>query len=570
MASGPRQIPQRKAPPTRDLPLITFHPALIAVFALYFAALIIIAVVGARRMHRMSDYVLGGRRMGSITTALSASSSNTSGWTMLVLPALAFAEGAVHVWTIVSLVVGFWLTWTFMGKRLRRYTIELNALTIPEFLERRFDDRTGVLRGLAAALTIIFIMFYVNSGLIAGAKLLQTVFDTNHFTGVVITLIAVASYTFISGFLAVSRTDVFQSLIMLAGFIILPLWLIAVTDSPFAGLGETTAIVGDVTETGAGVVSLWHTMVTDPSADFGNLDRITGFLSPFTQADGALVSIPFLLVTLGWGLGAFGSQRVLQRFMAVESEDKITTSRNVGTIWVVAIFSFGFLFGLVARPALAEMGILDAVSDPELVYFVVAEEFFVPLVTGLLLTAVVAAVMSTADSQLLLGSAIATDDLPLVKRFALRLRRAYLLGADGQVWFGRLMLLLIGVVAAASAIVAPDSVASLVGFAWGGMGAAFGPALILALYWRRFNSWGALSSMVAGTLVALVWQIWDGGPLDLFDMAIAAAPGFIVATAVAVTVTLLTSKPDESVAGTFDRVTADEYRPSPEADAAAA
>ena len=520
-------------------------------------------------MHRMSDYVLGGRRMGSITSALSASSSNTSGWTMLVLPALAFAEGAVHLWTIVSLVVGFWLIWTFMGKRLRRYTIELNALTIPEFLERRFDDRTGVLRGLAAALTIIFIMFYVNSGLIAGAKLLQTVFDTSHFTGVVITLLAVASYTFISGFLAVSRTDVFQSLIMLAGFIVLPLWLIAVTDSPFEGLGETTAIVGDVTETGAGIVSLWHTMVTDPSAEFGSLDRITGFLSPFTQADGALVSISFLLVTLGWGLGAFGSQRVLQRFMAVESEEKITTSRNIGTVWIVAIFSFGFLFGLVARPALAEMGMLDAVSDPELVYFVVAEEFFVPLVTGLLLTAVVAAVMSTADSQLLLGSAIATDDLPLVKRLALRLRRAYLLGADGQVWFGRLMLLLIGVVAAASAIVAPDSVASLVGFAWGGMGAAFGPALILALYWRRFNFWGALSSIAAGTLVALVWQIWDGGPLGLFDMAIATTPGFIVATAVAVPVTLLTSKPGESVADTFDRVTADEYRPSPEAAAAA-
>ncbi len=547
--------------------MITFHPVLIAVFVAYFAALIVIALVGARQMHRMSDYVLGGRRMSSITSALSASSSTTSGWTMLVFPALAFAEGAIHLWTVLSLILGAWFTWTVMGKRLRRYTIELNSLTIPDFLEKRFDDRTGTLRGLAAVLTIIFIMFYVNSGLIAGSKLLQTVFDTSHFTGVVITLIAVASYTFIGGFLAVSRTDVFQSLIMLAGFVILPLWLIAVTDAPFEGLGETTAIVGDVTEAGTGIVSLWHTMVTDPSAEFGNLDRITGFLSPFTQPDGALVSLPFVLVTLGWGLGAFGSQRVLQRFMAVESEEKVVTSRNIGALWIVAIFSFGFLFGLVARPALAQVGMLDAVSDPELVYFVVSEEFFVPVVTGLLLTAVVAAVMSTADSQLLLGSAIATDDLPLVKRLALRLTSAYFLGAYGHVWLGRLMLVLIGVLAAVSAIVAPDSVASLVGFAWGGMGAAFGPALILALYWRRFNFWGALSSMVAGTLVALVWQIWDGGPLGLFDMAIAATPGFIVATAVAVVVTLLTSEPDESVAVTFDRVTAPDYRPAPEAAA---
>ena len=469
----PAASPTTSASP-RGLPLIDFHPVLVAVFAAYFAALIAIAVVGARQMHQMSDYVLGGRRVSSITSALSASSSSASGWTMLVLPALAFAEGAVHVWTALSIVVGAWMSWTVMGKRLRRYTIELDSLTIPDFLEKRFHDRTGVLRGLASVLTILFIMFYVNSGLIAGAKLLETVFDTSHNLSVLITLIAVASYTFIGGFLAVSRTDVFQALIMLAGFVILPLTLIFTTDEPFAGLGETT-----------------------------------GFLSPFTEASGDPLSLVFMLSAVGWGLGAFGSQRVLQRFMAVESEEKIKPSRNIGAVWVVAIFSFGFLFGLVARPALAEMGLLDAVTDPELVYFVVSEQFFVPL------------------------------------------------------------LLLIGAVAATSAMVAPDSIASLVGFAWGGMGAAFGPALLLALYWRRFNFWGALSSMVAGTLIAAVWQIWDGGPLGLFDMAIAATPGFIVATAVAVAATLLTSKPTERVVSTFDRVTAPDYRSSPAMEATA-
>ena len=360
-----------------------------------------------------------------------------------------------------------------MGKRLRRYTIELDSLTIPDFLEKRFHDRTGVLRGLASILTILFIMFYVNSGLIAGAKLLETVFDTGHSVSVLITLIAVASYTFIGGFLAVSRTDVFQAMIMLVGFVILPLTLIFTTGEPFAGLGETT-----------------------------------DYLSPFTEAGGDPLSLVFMLSAVGWGLGAFGSQRVLQRFMAVESEEKINPSRDIGAVWVVAIFSFGFLFGLVARPALAEMGLLDAVTDPERFYFVVSEQFFVPL-------------------------------------------------------------LLIGAVAAASAMVAPDSIASLVGFAWGGMGAAFGPALILALYWRRFNFWGAMSSMVAGTLVATVWQIWDGGPFDLFDMAIAATPGFIVATAVAVAATLLTSGPGELMLSTFDRVTAPDYRSSPTVEAAA-
>ncbi len=239
------------------------------------------------------------------------------------------------------------------------------------------------------------------------------------------------------------------------------------------------------------------------------MGETTGFLNPFTEANGDPLSLVFMLSAVGWGLGAFGSQRVLQRFMAVESEEKIKPSRNIGAVWVVAIFSFGFLFGLVARPALAEMGLLDAVTDPELVYFVVSEQFFVPL------------------------------------------------------------LLLIGAVAATSAMVAPDSIASLVGFAWGGTGAAFGPALILALYWRRFNFWGALSSMVAGTLIAAVWQIWDGGPLGLFDMAITATPGFIVATAVAVAATLLTSKPTERVVSTFDRVTAPDYRSSPAMEATA-
>ena len=504
-----------------------FKLIIATVFAAYFLTLIGIAVFRAHQMREMADYVLAGRRMSSFTSALSASSSTTSGWTMLVFPALAFSEGTVHLWTTVSLVLGAWFTWTILGKRLRRYTIAEESLTLPDFFEKRFADRTGTLRTVSAVLTIFFIMFYVNSGLIGGAKLLETIFGLEHDPSVLITLVAVASYTFIGGFMAVSRTDVFQAMVMLVCFTILPLTLIFATAEPFTATGQSP-----------------------------------GFLNPLTDAAGDPITLVFVLSTAGWGLGALGSQRILQRFMAIESEDRITTSRNIGITWIVLIFSFAFLVGLVARPALTEMGLMgeltgdEGLFDPERVYFVASEAFFLPIFTGLLLTGVVAAIMSTADSQLLLGSAIATDDLPLTKRVARRFEHAYVLAASGRVWLGRLLLLVIGGAAGASAIAAPDSVASLVAYAWGGMGAAFGPVTILALYWRRFNFWGALASIIVGAVTVSVWQLSSDGPGGLFDMEIATAPGFIAATIAAIVVTLLTSPPSAEVTERFGRVTA--------------
>ncbi len=488
---------------------------ILLVFFGYFATLIGIAIVRSRQMRAMSDYVLGDRRLSSLTTALSAGSSGASGWTMLVFPALVFAEGSVHLWSLVCILLGVWLGWDVLAKRLRRYTIATDdSLTLPEFFEKRFGDGTGILRTTAALITLYFIIFYVSSGLIAGSKLLETVFGLGPTAGVLITLVAVASYTFIGGFLAVSRTDVFQALLMLASFIILPLTLIFVTDQPFQGMEAT----------------------------------IPGFLNPFTQADGSPISVAHFVGLLGWALGFLGAQRILQRFMALESEDKIGESRNISLVWVGVLVSFGFLLGIVARPALLEAGLMEAVSDPERLYIVVSEAFFFPLATGLLLTAIIAAVMSTADSQLLLGSAIAADDLPFFKNFSDTIR------TQARVWLGRLLLVLIGVFSAALAIFFPNSIFNLVAYAWGGMGAAFGPVTILALYWRRFNTWGALAAIIAGTVVATIWQVVDGGPGGIMDIGFATAPGFLFATPVAVAVTLLTAPPSREVVALFDRV----------------
>ncbi len=488
----------------------------LAVFAAYFAVVIGIAVYRSRQMRNMADYVLGGRNVSSITTALSAGSSTTSGWTMLVLPALAFQHGLETIWIIVSIVAMMGLAWIFMAKRLRRFTIAAkDSLTTPEFFERRFGDHTGTLRTVAALITILFVIFYVSSGLVAGAKLLDTIFGLNYEVGVIVTLIAVASYTFIGGFLAVSRTDVFQAVFVLTGFLILTFTLLFITDESFSR----------------------------------NSVEYPDFWNPFTKHEGEPPVPVFVLSILGWGLGVFGAQRILQRFMAIESEDKISSSRNIGLTWITATYFFSMAVGLLALPVLIENGVLDQIiDDPERLYFVLTNTLFHPIVVGILLVAVIAAVMSTADSQLLLASAVATDDLPVIRRYS------YSIGTDARMWLGRLSLVVIGVGAALYSIYHPESVLDLVVYAWGGMGAAFGPVTILALYWRRFNFWGAMAAMISGTAISTIWGSLSGGPYQIFDVHLA-TPGFILAFPIAIAATLLTSKPTAEVTDLFDRVT---------------
>ena len=499
----------------------------IAVFAVYFAMLIAIAVAGMRRMRDMSEYVLGGRRLSSITAALSSGSSTTSAWTMLALPALAFTNGIVEIWVPVSIVAGVWLSWTLIASRLRRYTIAAgDALTIPEFLEVRFGDRTGILRTAAALITILFVIFYVSSGLVGGAKLLETIFGLDYVTGVILTLVAIASYTLIGGFMAVSRTDVTQALMMLVSLLIMVVFLAGWTESPFLEIGNYS--------------SSW--------------------LNPFNSAAGSPVALTAILSMAGWAVGGLGAQRILQRFMALERDDQVAKSRRLSVAWLVAVFVLAVLLGVIARPALAGVGMLDQAADPERVYLVMSEVFFHPAVAGLLLTAVIAAVMSTADSQLLLASAVATDDLPFIKDVT------YRISGNSRVWLGRLLLVIIGIAAALVSIYYPGSIANLVSYAWGGMGAAFGPVTLLALYWRRFNAWGAAASIVAGTLAASAWALFDGGPSGVWDIA-PAVPAFVIASTTAVVVAGFTPPPLADVVRLFDRVNGNVAVPPPPAAA---
>lgn len=481
-------------------------------FAVYFGGLIAIAIVGARRMRDMADYTLGGRRLSSFTAALSSGSSTTSAWTMLALPALAFTGGLVELWVPVCATIGIFLSWTLLARRLRRYSIAANnAVTIPEFLESRFGDTTGSLRAVSGLIAIFFVVFYVSSGLVGGSKLLEQIFGLDFETGVVLTLLAVGTYTFIGGFMAVSRTDVAQALLMLGSLCVLVVTLFFETEHPF----------------GHGAVA--------------------GFFDPFTRNDGSTTSWAFVLSVSGWSIGGLGAHRILQRFMALEREDRVRQGRNIALMWLIAVYGLAFLVGMIARPALLEAGMLGAVVDTERVYFVVSEVFFHPVVLGALLTAVIAAVMSTADSQLLLASAIATDDLPVLKRIAEGL------AANSRVWMGRGLLAVIGVVSAVMSVWFPDSVFNLVSYAWGGMGAAFGPVMILGLYWRRFNVWGAGTAVVAGTLAATLWQFVSGGPGGIWDIS-PATPAFAISMLTSIAATLLTPAPSRDVLDLYDHV----------------
>jgi sodium/proline symporter len=485
-----------------------------AVFTGYFVILIGIAVVRSRQMRDMSDYVLGSRRMSAFTSALSASSSAASSGTMLVFPALAFVYGAMMIWTALGIVVCAVLSWVILAKRLRRYTIAAgDSLTISEFLEKRFDDRTGTLRTVAAVVSLFFIIIYISSGLVGGSKLLQETFGLEANSGIVVTLIAVASYTLIGGFVAVSRTDVFQALLMLAAFLIIPATLLQVTDNP-----------------------VWGMMAGE-----------SAFLNPFDDPQGNPISWIHILSVPGWGVVAWGSLRVLQRYMALESEDKIPASRNISALWSFLMFGCALVLGWAARPALEQAGMLAAAADPEKLYLVVSEIFFHPVVAGLLLTGVIAAIMSTADSQLLLGSAVAADDLPVLRKFTYSIR------TGARIWLGRLLLVVIGGVAAGIAVLQPDSILELVAYAWGGMGAAFGPCIILALYWRRFNFWGAVSSIIAGAAVSSIWGFASGGPGEVWDI-MPGTPGFAASAVVGVAATLLTPRPSSETVELFDTV----------------
>lgn len=452
-----------------------------AVVVTFLAYLVVVLGVGAvawSRTRDLKDYILGGRRLGRWVTALSAQASDMSGWLLMGLPGYAYVAGMEATWLLLGLLVGTWANWRFTAERLRRTTEAYgDALTLPDYLERRFDDKTGVLRLLSAVFILVFFTFYTSSGLVAGGRLFEEVFGLDYLLAVTAGGATVVVYTFIGGFLAVSWTDLIQGMLMFLALVIvatLGVYLSGGFDGVLTGMAATNPAL----------------------------------LDPFTDAAGEPMSLIAIASLLGWGLGYFGQPHVLARFMAASSADRIPDSRRIAMGWVSIALVAGLIVGMTG------VGLLEtplAGPDTEKVFIVMSTVLLHPVVAGICLSGILAAVMSTADSQLLVASSAVSEDLykGFVKRDA---RPGELL------WVGRFAVIGIALLAFFLAANPDSKVLDLVAYAWAGFGAAFGPVIVMSLYWQGMTRGGAIAGVLTGGLTVIVWKQLSGGVFDLYEI----------------------------------------------------
>jgi sodium/proline symporter len=479
-------------------------------FLIYLGLMLAIGVVAYRRTQDLSDYVLGGRNLGPFPSALSAGASDMSGWLLLGLPGYAMSAGYGSFWLAGGLLVGTWLNWLLVAQRLRVYSQHAeDALTLPAFFEKRFEDHGHSLRVISAVFVLLFFLFYTSSGLVAGAKLFETVFGFDYTLAVIIGAVAVISYTLFGGYLAVSWTDVVQGLLMAAALIVVPL----------IAMGEV-----------GGIGATWAAMEA----------KNPELLNAFTNADGSSITLIGTLSLLGWGLGYFGQPHILARFKGIKSKDDVPTARRIAVLWSGLTMVGACLVGFAA------IGYLDApLGDSEKVFMVLVDALFHPVIAGILLAAILAAVMSTADSQLLVSSSALAEDFYK----ALFNQKA---SQKQLVMVGRMAVVGIAVVATFLALDQDSKVLDLVSYAWAGFGAAFGPALILSLYWKRMTKSGALAGIIIGGVTVVVWKQLSGGWFELYEII----PGMLFASAAIIVVSMMTPAPSRSIVAKFDEVDA--------------
>lgn len=480
----------------------------LATFAVYIAAMLFIGWWAWRRTRTFDDYILGGRSLSPFVTALATGASDMSGWLLMGLPGALYVGGASESWIAIGLVLGAYANWKLVAGRLRVYTERAdNALTLPDYFSRRFEDRSRLLRVFSALVILVFFAIYSASGIVAGARLFEAVFGVDYRTALWAGAAATIAYTLVGGFLAVSWTDTVQASLMIFALVLAPVVVVA----SVGGVAESLVLIREV----------------DP----GRLDFLRG-----TSAVG-IVSL------LAWGLGYCGQPHILARFMAAESVQAIAPARRIAMTWMVlclaGAMAVGF-FGIAwfaAHPEAAG----PVTANPERVFILLSQLLFNPWIAGVLLAAVLAAIMSTLSCQLLVCSSALTEDF--YKSF-LRPRATQ----RELVWVGRATLLATALVAIALAWDPENSVLDLVSYAWAGFGAAFGPVVVISLLWKRMTRNGALAGMLTGAIVVLVWKqyAWFG----LYEMV----PGFALASLAIVVVSRLGAPPPATVTRAFDAV----------------
>lgn len=479
-----------------DMPVPT-----LLTFALYLIAMLALGFAAYRMTSNLSDYILGGRSLGPGVAALSAGASDMSGWLLLGLPGAVYASGLSELWIGVGLTAGAFLNWRYIAARLRRYTALANdALTIPDFLENRFGDSGHILRTISAIVILIFFTLYISAGLVGGGLLFQSSFGMDYTTALIVGAVVIVSYTFLGGFLAVSWTDFFQGILMFLTLLVVPMFVVV-------------------------LVGGWGTVQTEVNAaDSSNSAILQG------------MTFLGMISLLAWGLGYFGQPHILARFMALRSETDVPRATLIGMVWMI--------LALIGAVATGYMGIAYFADTPlensETVLIELIRALFNPWVAGVLMAAILAAIMSTIDSQLLVSASALTNDFykGMIRPNA----------TDSElVWISRGAVAGISVLALVLALDPEAGVLDLVSYAWGGFGAAFGPLIILSLYWPRTTRNGALAGMVVGAATVIIWKQLSGGLFDVYELL----PGFIFAGVAIVVASLLDKQPSDQIAKEF-------------------
>lgn len=477
-------------------------------FAIYIIGMIAIGFFAFLATKSFGDYILGGRKIGSFVTALSAGASDMSGWLLMGLPGAVFLFGVSQSWIAIGLTLGAYLNWLLIAGRLRVFTeVNHNSLTLPDYFSRRFNDKSTLLRLISAIIILVFFTIYCASGIVAGAKLFQSTFGMSYGWAMLAGASATIIYTFVGGFLAVSWTDTVQASLMMFALILTPIMVII--------------SCGSFSDTITSIELMNHKYVNL----FSGMDTIT------------------IISLLGWGLGYFGQPHILARFMAADSHKVMKNARRISMTWMVlclmGAITVGF-FGIAFFANHPEFRYLIDNGKQEQIFIELSKLLFNPWVAGVLLAAILAAVMSTLSCQLLVCSSAITEDL----------YRAFFRPKAKQkelVWVGRAMVLVVAIIAILLAINPNNSVLNLVSHAWAGFGAAFGPIIIFSVFWKRMTRNGALAGMIVGAVTVLLWIEY---PLfELYSLI----PGFIFSSVAIVIISLLGKNPNAEIISQFDK-----------------
>ncbi|QHG90381.1 sodium/proline symporter PutP [Sulfurimonas sp. CVO] len=454
----------------------------------------------------LSDFVLGGRNLGPGVTALSAGASDMSGWLLLGLPGMMYSQGLVGSWIAVGLIVGAYLNWHYVAKPLRVYTHYLqDAITIPDYFSNRFNEKGDSLRVVTAVVILIFYTLYTSSGLVGGAKLFEATFHLDYDTALIVGSFIIVSYTFLGGYNAVSWTDFIQGILMMLALVVVPFVVL----SDIGGLSEGLKIIESI----------------DPS----NLDIFSG------------ASIIGVISLMAWGLGYFGQPHILVRFMSIRHEDEMERAKTIGMTWMVVSVIGSLAVGFFGLAYVVSHGV--GLQDSEKIFITLSQLLFNPWIAGFLLAAILAAIMSTVDSQLLVSSSVLTRDLyhAIFRKDA----------SDKElVWVGRVTVIAIALIAWYISTDENSSVLKLVSYAWAGFGAAFGPLIILSLYNKSITKNGAIAGMIVGSLTVIIYKQLVGGIFDLYELL----PGFIAAWIAILVFSKIGSKNSENVEEVFNEV----------------